>query len=422
MKIIFALLLVLMTYKSVATTPDAPALQLSTNNFNVSIVWNLVNQALGYKLYYAPYPQAKPINHFDMGTQHNVSIDLPSTAAFYVAVTAYNAEGESPPSNIEHFTLGSNSADDPNRTLIVIAAPSVHDPYYKANFEKLIAFDIQYAQAVMGKDNVVVLADKDTLPYFKDKLPQDILLEAELEDIWMRDFSPPSNQVKFAYDRPQTPSINQSFLTFAAENNLQLTQNPLKVDGGNVVDNQKGQYILTEKVLERNSTQSYEQITSALTTALGATNIAIIPMDEAFLGHSDGMVMFIDENTLVMNDYQNDAAFKNDVVQALKEGLSASVTIHEIEGTGYGEQYGEYASACGIYVNSVVTNKYIYMPTFGNPAKDNAARDKIQSLTQKTVIPIDAQNVCFLGGNTRCLTWQLTGDNATKLIEAARQY
>jgi agmatine/peptidylarginine deiminase len=413
-----------------ANSPEAPTLKLSVADFMVSAIWNNIVTASGYKLYYAPYPQAQPIGNFDMGLQQEMSATLAANSAFYVAVTAYHSEGESGYSNIEHFVLSDQTQNVPpsnehktDRMLIVISAPSIHDEYYRESFEKIIAFDIQYAKAIMGKDNVVVLADKDTLPYFKNKLPADVLLEAEVEDIWMRDFSTvhPSKMVKFAYDRPQERSIERSFLDFATENELLFKNSPLKVDGGNVVDNNKDRIILTDKVLERNPNQSRSQIISTLKAELGATEIAIIPMDEEYLGHSDGMVMFIDDDTILVNDYNEDPDFKQEVLTALKKGLP-TVKIHEIEGVGYGKAYGNYASACGIYVNAVVTYNYIYVPTFGDSAKDNTAVQKIQELTNKTVVPVDVQNVCFLGGNTRCLSWQITGDNAQKMIEAAKRY
>ncbi|EDN65959.1 porphyromonas-type peptidyl-arginine deiminase [Beggiatoa sp. PS] len=250
-----------------------------------------------------------------------------------------------------------------------------------------------------------------------------MLLEAEVEDIWMRDFSTvhPSKMVKFAYDRPQERSIERSFLDFATENELQFKSSSLKLDGGNIVDNNNDKVILTDKVLERNPSLSRSQIISKLKSELGATEVAIIPMDEEYLGHSDGMVMFTDDNTILMNDYSEDPDFKQEVLTALQKRLP-TVKIHEVEGVGYGEQYGDYASACGIYVNAVVTYNYIYVPIFGDTAKDNAAVQKIQTLTNKTVVTVDVQNVCFLGGNTRCLSWQITGDNAQKIIEAAKKY
>jgi len=431
--IVFITLLVAMVY---AASPKAPHLDISVDGLNVSLIWNNISTALGYHLYYAPYPQADPIGSTDMKSQQGVSATLPLNSAFYVAVKAYNSEGYSNYSNIEHFVLNEQgNSSNPNvpanankykegKMLIVISAPSINDPYYKDNFQKIVDFDIQFAKSIIGKDNVVVLVDKETLPYFKDKLPKDVLLEAYVNDIWIRDFSTvhPSKMVKFVYDRPETPSIARSFRTFTNENELQLKESNLKIDGGNVVDNNNGKLILTDKIMERNpwlTTRS--QVISKLKQELGATDVAIIPMDEEYLGHSDGMVMFADENTVIMNNYKGDPSFKNSVLSTLRKGLPQTKIV-EIEGTGYGEEYGSYASACGIYVNSVVTYNYIYMPVFGKAAEDNAAMQTIQSNTDKTVVTVNAKDVCFLGGNTRCLSWQITGDNARKIIEAARLY
>ena len=430
--IVFITLLVAMVY---AASPKAPHLDISMNGLNVSVKWNSISTALGYQLYYAPYPQAAPIGSADMKSQRGVSATLPLNAAFYVAIKAYNAEGYSDYSNIEYFVLNEQSnISDQNmpananehkegRMLIVLSAPSINDPYYNDNFHKIIDFDIQFAKSIIGKDNVVVLADKETLPYFKDKLPKDVLLESYVNDIWIRDFSTvhPSKMLKFAYDRPDTPSIDRSFRAFTKENELQFKESNLKIDGGNVVDNNKGKLILTEKIMERNPRLTTPSLISKLQQALGATEVAIIPMDEEYLGHSDGMVMFVDENTVIMNNYKGYPSFKKSVLSTLRKGLPHAKIV-EIEGTGYGETYGAYASACGIYVNSVVTYNYIYMPVFGKAAEDNAAMQTIQSNTNKTVVTVNAKDVCFLGGNTRCLSWQITGDNARKLIEAARLY
>jgi agmatine/peptidylarginine deiminase len=309
-----------------------------------------------------------------------------------------------------------------DRMLIVIAAPSVEDEYYKKSFQGILDFDIRYAKAIMGHDNVVVLTDKKTIQYLNGKLPDDIILEAEVLDIWMRDFSPvhPNKMVQFVYDRPNEKSIQDSFKYFAKENGLKFTQSRLKVDGGNVVDNGEGKIILTEKIFDRNSHLTEKQIAKELKKLLGATDIAFIPMDEEYLGHSDGMVMFVGKNKLLVNHDPEEPALKKEVISYLKTGLP-NIEIVEIEGAGYGEKYGAYASACGIYVNAVVTNNYIYAPTFGTP-KDKKAIKTIKENTDKNVITVNAEDVCCLGGSVRCLSWQLTGDNARKLIESARTY
>ena len=52
---------------------------------------------------------------------------------------------------------------------------------------------------------------------------------------------------------------------------------------------------------------------------------------------------------------------------------------------------------------------------------DQKALRMIKQNTTKKVIPINAESVCPMGGSVRCLTWQVTGENAVKLIQAARE-
>jgi agmatine/peptidylarginine deiminase len=51
---------------------------------------------------------------------------------------------------------------------------------------------------------------------------------------------------------------------------------------------------------------------------------------------------------------------------------------------------------------------------------DQKALTIIKQNTSKKVIPVNAESVCPMGGSVRCLTWQVTGANAVKLIQAAR--
>lgn len=308
-----------------------------------------------------------------------------------------------------------------DRQLIVLSAPSVTDPYYKKQFRKIIDFDVRFARAVLGRDNVVVLADEKTMPYFKGRLPADVLLRADVADIWIRDFGSvhPERMVGFVYDRPREKFIQKSFRKFVERYGLDIKRSRLKLDGGNVVDHAGDALILTEKIFDRNGSKSENQVYDALRKTLGAKHVAFIPMDEEYLGHADGMVMFLGPRTVLVNRYRSDPAFGAKVQQALRTELPG-FEIREIDGEGYGEQHGRFASACGIFVNSAVTYKYIYTPIFGRPGDDRALRT-IRSGTRKRVVPVPAADVCKLGGSVRCLSWQLTGENARKLIMAARE-
>jgi len=308
-----------------------------------------------------------------------------------------------------------------DRQLILLSAPSINDTYYKKQFKQIVDFDIRFARAVLGHDNVVVLADAKTMPYFKGKLPADVLLQAEVADIWIRDFSGvhAERMVQFQYDRPREKFIQKSFRKLVERFDLDIKRSRLKLDGGNVVDQAGDRIVLTEKIFERNRNLSEDEVYHKLKQTLQARHIAFIPMDEEYLGHADGMVMFLGPKKILMNRYASDQKFSAKVKAALREGLPG-VAITEINGEGYGEQHGRFASACGIYVNSTVTYKNIYTPIFGT-AHDGPALNTIRSGTRKKVIPILAAAVCKLGGSVRCLSTQLTGKNARKLIMAARK-
>jgi hypothetical protein len=82
-------------------------LSVEQNVKTVTLSWEPVEGAVGYRLYYAPHPYtgADSISDINMGNQTTFSIELPSGVAFYVAVTAYNELDESDFSNIESFVI-----------------------------------------------------------------------------------------------------------------------------------------------------------------------------------------------------------------------------------------------------------------------------------------------------------------------------
>lgn len=311
-----------------------------------------------------------------------------------------------------------------DRQLLVLSAPSVNNNYYYEDFYKIIDFMVDYANTIMHNDNVVVVADNATMPYLKGKLPKDVLLKSKIKDIWMRDFSTvlPKKMVQFAYSPEYLPynfssNVQWSFVDFTDKYGLTYDYQDLILDGGNIVDNNKNKVVTTKRFLEDNYL-TVAQGKQLLKEILGVQYVSIIPYDDEVMGHADGMVMFSDDNTLLVNKY--DEPFRSQVLNTLKADLP-NTTIVETDVTFDDAVWDDFASACGINLNSTVTDHFIYVPTFGTSAEASALQT-IQNNTSKTVKTIDAQGVCHMGGSVRCLTWQATGENAKKLIKAARKY
>lgn len=310
---------------------------------------------------------------------------------------------------------------NPNAQAIVLAAPSVNNNYYKSVFQDIVDFQVEYANKIDGRDEVIILVDQQTRKYFQGRVPNYVLVNAKIGDIWIRDFSPvvPNKQVKFNYlpDYLSTSDANyidNSFEKWYKNVGLQYgRKSSIILDGGNVVDNGKGKVIVTDRFLYDNPQFTKAQAKNKLKSLLNATHVAIIkesPGDAT--GHSDGMVMWSDNNTIILHDQP--ASVKSKIINELKSSFPGVKIVVAPDFYSY-ESWGGFSSACNIYVNSLVTNDYIYVPTF-NHSKDNQMLNFIQTNTSKKVIEVPAEKVCFMGGSVRCLSWQLDGRFADDIL------
>jgi hypothetical protein len=100
-------LFLLFTTVQAWAAPTPPVLSHLTRGTNLIVYWTDVPDADGYILYYAPYPYTGPetIESMSMGEENHFSIYLWNGAAYYIAVTAINASGESEFSNIDSFII-----------------------------------------------------------------------------------------------------------------------------------------------------------------------------------------------------------------------------------------------------------------------------------------------------------------------------
>ncbi|MCK5877256.1 MAG: hypothetical protein KAG43_06440 [Candidatus Marithrix sp.] len=103
------LLIVIMLYITgvSALPPEAPRLQeIQFEGLLGTAKWDdNFSQVDGYRLIHANYPDITEIDVIELGTSTSYQRLLQNGDSFYVAVQAYNADGDSKLSNIEHFKL-----------------------------------------------------------------------------------------------------------------------------------------------------------------------------------------------------------------------------------------------------------------------------------------------------------------------------
>ncbi|OTG61444.1 peptide ABC transporter permease [Acinetobacter sp. ANC 4204] len=309
--------------------------------------------------------------------------------------------------------------------LIVLASPQSNDAYYAKMIDDIFDFHVDYAKKIIKNgDNVVVLTDKQLYPDYVKALGKKHVAIAPMHDIWMRDFTSanPAQPVMFRYTaagqggakkgQAISDEVQDEFKYYSQKAGLQFTQTKLLNDGGNWVEDGYGNVVLSTKFLADNKLTENEA-RKKLMALTGAKQIAFIEADEqGGLEHADGVVSFVDQNTLVINSYPEDPDYAKQLKADLKRGIP-NVKIREIitpyDGSEiYDEKFG---SACGLYTNMLATPERIYFPQFGIK-EDAIALKQIRSVTKRTVIPVQSANVCHMGGGVRCMSWQVRGKNA----------
>ncbi len=104
--------------------------------------------------------------------------------------------------------------------------------------------------------------------------------------------------------------------------NLQVTESNLILDGGNIVRS-KNIAILTNKIFSENyqknvsdlktiSENQKQKVVDNLKTQLEVEKVIIIPrLPGDWLGHSDGMIRFYNEKTVLMNNWRAHKSYSN---------------------------------------------------------------------------------------------------------------
>ena len=317
----------------------------------------------------------------------------------------------------------------PMAELIVLAAPITGDPYYADIVDQIFAFHLAYARLIQaGGDRVLILTDRQAYMRYANVLGDDAVAIAPMPDIWARDYglSNAAAPVMFRYTaagqgggalgQPIADSVQDDLANLVDAAGLAYAESDLLNDGGNFVDDYGGSAVVSRKFLRDNGL-SEGAARAALARLTGTRHVAFIEADQqGGLEHSDGVVAFVDTNTLIINSYPNDPDYTESLRSDLTRDLPG-VTIHEIVAPYDGSQTydARFGSACGLYTNALVTPHRIYLPQFGIP-EDSVALAQVRSATDRNVIPVPSQMICHMGGGVRCMSWQLRGENAEVLL------
>lgn len=250
----------------------------------------------------------------------------------------------------------------------------------------------------------------DKLEIRNDTLPN-------TKDLWVVDFMPLQVRqdyfVQYKYDPDYLkPKKEQPTKTDPAKvyNEIGIVPNKLSIvlDGGNVVKC-KSKAIITTKVFRENPDYPEHNLIAEIKNQLQVNQVIIIPQEpKDFVGHADGMVRFIDEETVLINQYPNDKTYQ-DFGYAFRWSLR-NAGLHYVELPYTSWQNEDENDATGCYINLLEVGKTIFYPVFAQHADQLALIQLRHAFKDRELIDIDCRELAKRGGVLNCATWNILRD------------
>lgn len=248
----------------------------------------------------------------------------------------------------------------------------------------------------------VVLKDCN-IPF--DFLPQ-------TKDVWAVDYMPIQMElnkfVQFVY-KPSYLKSEEELKTISDVDEICKTigietiRTDIVLDGGTIV-HWKNKAIITERAFKDNPRYEPKQLIRELHEILQVDNIYFIPeQPEDFTGHADGMLRFVDEHTVVMNDYtREEENFQRTLNNAIKKaGLDFCTIPYNVY------QNVDYDHANGCYINYLQMENTVIIPTFGMKEDEEAVRQLETIFAGQNIQAIESNAIAYEGGILNCITWNI---------------
>jgi len=281
-----------------------------------------------------------------------------------------------------------------------------------------------------------MIADKDVnVVYFSEKLRTDSrfletcnqiisILESSgikpeflsnTKDIWARDYMPiqisDNKFIEYRYDPDYLQGVGKdrreikTYPDIVCKSlNLKTIKTDIILDGGNIVKSSNA-IILTDKIVKENK-RTYNRIDliSRLHELFEVEKVIIIPWDtECEYGHSDGMLRFIDDDTVLISGlYDTDVDdFKAKILRPLEQN---KINWEWLKCNNIEEEENN-----SVYINFLQTKDLLLIPKLNIPEDDRAV-EQIKKYfpdyaNKDKIAQVDMTKIIKFGGALNCITW-----------------
>lgn len=301
---------------------------------------------------------------------------------------------------------------------------------------------VALAAAIARFQPVTVGVNHDQFNHARAVLPAPVrLLEVSNDDVWIRDSGPSFVVSDDGGVRVVDWHFNAhgqvSLLTWEKDDmvarkiaeieGVDRYRAPLVLEGGSIHVDGCGTVVTTEECLlnpNRNPGMSKEDIEAHLLQYLGADVVVWLKRGldpDVTSGHVDDVAMFVRPGVVALawtddrDDWRHDVLAENlDELRAARDAqgrafevhkvpLPAEIVISEEEAAGIDIVEGSLALEPGFrqassYINCVVCNGGVIMPTFADPNDDSALRVLQRLFPGREVVPLPSREIVLAGG------------------------
>lgn len=262
----------------------------------------------------------------------------------------------------------------------------------------------------------MIISDDRTKSTFLqiDKVLKDFNIQCKFlpktKDIWARDYMPiqinDTQYIEYRYDPDYLQHYKKGhrniktypdIVCYAMK--LSTVKSDIILDGGNFVKSTDC-IILTDKIVKENQfSYTKSELIKELQNTFEVDKVILIPWDkdkEEYLGHSDGVLRFIDDETVLISHYYREDSV---LMSRLKtEGIKFEFLDFKVQ-----KQYKDNWA----YINFLQTKDLILLPIFGVD-EDIQAIEQMENFYpdyKNRIATVDMTEIVKHHGALNCITW-----------------
>lgn len=273
--------------------------------------------------------------------------------------------------------------DSKTNTLYLADCLQKRHPKFFANFSEVLrTFDVSFQLLSSTKDIWAI-----------DYMPIQVSLDRFVQFIYNPDYLQSPKWIKTISDVDD----------ICTQINLNRLKSDIVLDGGNVIKT-ANKIIMCDKIFIENPHYTRRQLLKKLRGFFEVDELYLIPQQpNDYSGHADGMVRFLDDNTVLINDYSKE---KPEFHRSFKIALdNAGLDYIEIPYNPYANK--TYEQANGNYINFLQMENIIVIPTFGIKEDEIVVRQFEDLFEVQNIVAIDSCEIANNGGILNCITWNI---------------